>query len=93
MFSEGAGAAHLRKPSNSGTTYSRGGEDVVSTRKRSDRSNDKSNDSKVRDLLAESDNEDYNSSDNEIDIDKTDLSFKPVMLAEGKLLLFSVHLR
>lgn len=90
MFSEGAGAAHLRKPSNSGTTYSRGGEDVVSTRKRTDRRDDKSNDSKARDLLAESD-EDYNSSDNEVDNDKTDLVFKPVMLAEGEQDVASVQ--
>lgn len=80
----------MRKPSNSGTTYSRSAEDVVSTRKRTDRRDDKSNDSKARDLLAESD-EDYNSSDNEVDTDKTDLAFKPVMLAEGELGVVSVQ--
>lgn len=83
VFSEGAGAANIRKSSNSGSTYTRAGEEAVATRKRNDR-NDKSNDSKVRELLGDSDNDDCPSSENEIDNDKTDLAFKPVMLSEGK---------
>lgn len=38
----------------------------------------------MREHLGDSYNDDYPSSENEIDNDKTDLAFKPVILTEGK---------
>ncbi|KAH8411156.1 hypothetical protein KR222_008817 [Zaprionus bogoriensis] len=84
VFSEGAGAVHIRKSTSNSASYTRAGDDIVATRKRNDRKDDKSHDSKVLDLLGGSEDDDYGSSDDETDNDKTDLVFKPVMLTEGE---------
>ncbi|XP_017863584.1 PREDICTED: DNA-directed RNA polymerase III subunit RPC4 [Drosophila arizonae] len=83
VFSEGAGAVHVRKPSSGGgggSSYARGGEEVAVSRKRKD---DKTPDQRVRELAGSDASEDDESEDEESDLEKTELNFKPVMLKEG----------
>jgi len=86
VFSEGAGAVHLRKSSSGGSAYARAGEEVAVSRKRTDRKDDKFQDQRVRELIGEASDDDEAASDNETDHDKTDLNYKPIMLSEGSWL-------
>lgn len=83
VFSEGAGAVHLRKSSSGGSAYARAGEEVAVSRKRTDRKDDKLQDQRVRELIGEASDDDEPDSDNETELDKTDLTYKPIMLREG----------
>ncbi|XP_030372791.1 DNA-directed RNA polymerase III subunit RPC4 [Scaptodrosophila lebanonensis] len=86
VFSEGAGAVHLRKSTGSGSVYGRASEEVSITRKRAERKDEKSAQQQqhARKLLDSSDDEDSRlGSDNEIEADKTDVAFKPIILSEG----------
>ncbi|XP_064545450.1 DNA-directed RNA polymerase III subunit RPC4 [Drosophila montana] len=80
VFSEGAGAVHLRKSSSGGSSYTRAGDEVTIPRKRKD---DKSQEQRVRDLIGSDDSDDDESVSDESELDKTELNFKPVMLTEG----------
>ncbi|KAM8708441.1 hypothetical protein ACLKA7_015419 [Drosophila subpalustris] len=83
VFSEGAGAVHLRKSSGGGSAYARAGEEVAVSRKRTDRKDDKLQDQRVRELIGEASADDDVDSDSETELDKTDLTYKPIMLSEG----------
>ncbi|XP_034480741.1 DNA-directed RNA polymerase III subunit RPC4 [Drosophila innubila] len=83
VFSEGAGAVHLRKSSSGGSAYARAGEEVAVSRKRTDRKDDKFQDQRVRELIGEASDDDEADSDNETELNKTDLTYKPIMLSEG----------
>ncbi|XP_030565781.1 DNA-directed RNA polymerase III subunit RPC4 [Drosophila novamexicana] len=80
VFSEGAGAVHLRKSSSGGSAYARAGDEVTISRKRKD---DKSQEQRVRELIGSDDSDDGDSASDESELDKTELNFKPVMLTEG----------
>ncbi|XP_032596444.1 uncharacterized protein LOC6558313 isoform X2 [Drosophila grimshawi] len=91
VFSEGAGAVHLRKSTGGGSAYARAGEEVAVARKRTERKDEKSQELRVRELIGsdasdaeEEDEADEARSDPEVvELDKTDLDCKPVRLTEG----------
>lgn len=83
VFSEGAGAVHIRKSSSGGSAYARAGEEVAVSRKRTDRKDDKFQDQRVRELIGEASDDDEPDSENETELDKTELTYKPIMLGEG----------
>ncbi|XP_034102955.1 DNA-directed RNA polymerase III subunit RPC4 [Drosophila nasuta] len=82
VFSEGAGAVHLRKPSSGGGgSYARGGDEVTVSRKRTIGKDERTADQRVQDLISDDDVE--SASDDEMGGDKTELNYKPIMLKEG----------
>ncbi|ALC45003.1 CG5147 [Drosophila busckii] len=89
VFSEGAGAVHLRKSTSAaggggGSSYARAGEELAVSRKRTGK-DDKVQELRVQELLGGEieESEEEPVSDIEMEQDKTDMDLKPVLLSEG----------